>query len=278
VLPELDGQLPPDEANQLRGVLVELSGRVGVTLADNLIGVYLHGSFALGAGDVHADVDFLVVTRERLTREQEASVRSIHAQMPDFTSHWAHNLEGGYALLANLRQRASRDDDWLYVDNGNRDMEWSAHDNTEVFRWVLRNRGLPVTGPAANTIIDHVPAQTLRDEVAVDAQVRQRADEEDPWIFGNAWGQPHVVLAWCRMLYTATLGEVKGKNDAARWAIDQVPREWHPLIDRAISDRPDPWGRVHREADPGLAGQTPGFVTYATPEIVRAAAQPMHPL
>ena len=37
-------------------------GRHGSTL----VGVYLHGSFALGDADIHSDVDFLVVIKDEL--------------------------------------------------------------------------------------------------------------------------------------------------------------------------------------------------------------------
>lgn len=122
---------------------------------------------------------------------------------------------------------------------------------------MLRNRALAITGPFPESLLDDIPGQALRDEVIVDAQARQRAVEEDPWIFTNAWGQPHVVLAWCRTLYTATLGEVTSKAAAADWAMTRLPREWHSQTEHAVLDRPDPCGRVHRDGDTDLAEQSP---------------------
>jgi hypothetical protein len=273
-LDELDLQLDRPEADALRGVLLELGHRSEATLGDDLVGLYVVGSFALGGGDVHADVDFVVVTAGELSHEQEAAVRRTHRDLPDLASHWAHNVEGSYAPVGDISAPADPARPWLYVDNGNREMEWSAHDNTAVLRWVLHHRGLAVAGPSAATIAPAVPARVLRDEVAAEVLRRHDAVRADPGLLANAWGQPYVVLSWCRMLYTATVGEVAAKHEAAAWARDRLPEEWRPLIERAIADRPDPWLRVHRDADPALASRTAEFVDALTPLVEQVARDP----
>jgi predicted nucleotidyltransferase len=49
------------ELNELLGDLV---GRVESILGDNLVGAYVIGSFALGAGDLSSDCDFLLVSKD----------------------------------------------------------------------------------------------------------------------------------------------------------------------------------------------------------------------
>jgi len=46
------------------------------------------------------------------------------------------------------------------------------------------------------------------------------------------------------------------KESAARWAIDHVPAQWQPLIEKAIAARPNPWQRVKTSADPELTART----------------------
>lgn len=181
-------------------------------------------------------------------------------------------LEGSYASLDQLRVRADPHTPWLYVDNGNRDMEWSTHDNTEVFRWVLHNRALRIRGPAPATLIAPVPALALRQEAAALAVSRAEAVAADMDYVRNAWGQPHEVLTRCRLLYTATNADVIGKHAAGRWAKGVVPAEWHDLIDHAISDRPHPTVRVRQPADPVRAERTWEFVEVMAPLIARAAS------
>ncbi len=270
MLPELDDQLAADEADALRTVLGDFAGQVQSTLGATLVGAYLKGSFALGAGDPHADVDFLVVTSRALDPGQDAGIREIHRRLPDRPEHWAHVLEGSYATAEQLHLRADPDQPWLYVDNGQREMELSTHDNTETFRWVLRNRGLAITGPPAASLLPHVPAQSVRDEAAQLAARRHVDALADAEYLENGWGQPHEVLTQCRMLFSATNGEVTSKHDAARWCQAVLPAEWHDLIEAAVAARPDPWVRINTQADPGLTALTRRFIEDLLPRITAA--------
>jgi Domain of unknown function (DUF4111) len=272
ILQGLRRQLDDGEAQLLASVLADLAEAVDTILGDALAGVYLKGSFALGSGDIHADVDFLVATHQRLDAGQEAAIRDLHRRLPDLEVHWTHNLEGSYASLDDLRRRADPGMPWLYVDNGNRDMEWSTHDNTEVFRWVLHNRALTILGLESATLIEDVPPLVLRHEAAALAIRRMQDIAADPDYLHNGWGQPHEVLTRCRLLFTATRAAVIGKTEAAHWSKGVVPEEWHDLIDRAVADRPHPTMRVHQLADPMLAERTWEFVEFMTPLIARAAS------
>jgi hypothetical protein len=272
-LSRLVGQLGDTEASSLACVLATLAQRLHSALGETLAGVYLTGSFALDSGDIHADVDFLVATHGPLDGTQEQAVRDLHRALPDQQEHWAHNLEGSYASLRDLRQRANPNTTWLYVDNGSRDMAWSAHDNTEVFRWMLHNRAISISGPAGATLLDTVPPLVLRQEAAALAVTRMRDIAHDRDYLRNGWGQPHEVLTRCRLLYTAGHAEVIGKTEAATWAKNVLPEEWHDLIDQAIADRPNPWRRVHQQADPSRAERTWQFIEFVTPLIAHAAAQ-----
>lgn len=274
-LARLNAQLDTDEAELLRVVLTDLAEQAAYALGDALVGVYLKGSFALGAGDVHADVDFLAVTHTPLSEEQEGRVRELHRRLPDRQEHWAHNIEGSYAPLGELRARAQGERLWLYVDNGARQMEYSAHDNTENFRWVLKHHGIAVSGPPAGTLIDDVPTDALRAEAARLAVSRGEQALADPEYLANGWGQPHEVLAHCRMLYTASTGRVVGKCDTARWCIRELPPAWSELLQAAVDARPNPWQRVHAEADPRLTRLTRRFIAAMTPRIVAAASGPL---
>ncbi len=266
----LADQLPAVEADGLANVLTELTTRVSDALGPNLVGVYLVGSFALGAGDLHSDVDFLVVMERDADAAQEEGLRAVHERMPDLPSHWAHNLEGGYAPTAELRGEPDPSGaGWLTVDNGSRTMSRTHHDDTAVFRWVLREHGIRLTGPEARTLVDAVAPDRLRREAVDEARARAAAIAADPSVLGNAWGQTHVVATMCRLLYTASEGGVVGKAEAATRALGRVPERWHPLIRRAIADRPDPWVRVGLAADPALVEPTAAFVAFVAREVGR---------
>lgn len=52
----------PTPYPDLNGVLAELVESIECILADQLVGIYLQGSFAVGDFDEHSDVDFFVIT------------------------------------------------------------------------------------------------------------------------------------------------------------------------------------------------------------------------
>ena len=266
-------QLDAAEAGRLCDVLTALDDQVRDALGPNLVGVYLKGSFALGWGDEHADVDFLVVVRTPLGPGEEARIRAVHRALPGREEHWAHVLEGSYAPLAQLGERPAGSP-WLYVDNGQREMEYSTHDNTEVFRWVLKHHGMAVSGPPAGSLLADVPLQLLREEAGRLALHRRDSALGDREYLENGWGQPHEVLTSCRMLYTAMTGTVTGKVPAARWCLGVVPSTWHPLIESAIASRPDPWKRVHQRAVPELTAQTAPFIDFMATQVVGAVGRP----
>ena len=91
---------------ELNELLAEVVGRVRSVLGESLAGVYLTGSFALGAGDLYSDCDFLVVTDDRLTEAMERQLRALHDEIPTRDEHWAINLEGSYAPREDLEALA----------------------------------------------------------------------------------------------------------------------------------------------------------------------------
>src|SRR5207245_11037068 len=100
--PRAEGRLQPTVLPELNELLGDLLARVKAILEENFVGAYLTGSFALGAGDLHSDCDFLVVTEDSVTAEQERALRELHDELPTRSGHWTHHLEGSYAPRAEL--------------------------------------------------------------------------------------------------------------------------------------------------------------------------------
>jgi hypothetical protein len=81
--------------------------------------------------------------------------------------------------------------------------------------------------------------------------------------------QSLLVLSFCRVLHTLATGRVTSKPEAGRWALDALDPEWSSLIRRALDDRPDQWGKVHRQADERAVERTLAFVDYALTRTAR---------
>lgn len=252
----------PTRFADLNAVLRELTERAAGILGDNFVGAYLQGSFAVGDGDQYSDVDFLIPIRQPVTPEQERELRAMHAEFPHRAVTWAQHLEGSYPPATELRTLAAVGRNWLYVDNGASEMEWSTHCNTAVVRWSLRERGVVLAGPDPITLVDPVTADDLRAQVREDA--RRLMPLLPTWTtLDSAWTQPYVVATFCRFLHTLHCGQVTSKRAALLWARDSLDPQWSTLIQQALDDRPDPWTRVHRPARPNTVAPTLRFATYA---------------
>ena len=154
----------PTRYAELNGVLHDLVTGAQAALGDDFVGAYLQGSFALGAGDLHSDCDFLVVVRRRPDARQEAALRALHRDLPHRDGFWNRHLEGSYAVADDLRSVAGLGRAWLYVDHGSDEMEWSEHCNQPWTRWIVREHGITLVGPCPVQLMDPVPDDVLREQ------------------------------------------------------------------------------------------------------------------
>jgi hypothetical protein len=224
----------PTPVVELNAILQALLEGVLPILGDNFVGAYLQGSFAVGDAMAHSDVDFLVVVQADVPEAQVPALQAVHQQVYARPSDWARHLEGSYFPHDLLRRPETAGQPLLYIDNGSRVFERSAHDNTLVVRWVLRERGVTLVGPTPSALLGPVPAEALRQEVWQTMQAVQAwANVPGPAGIDNDWAQPYVVLSMCRMLHSLVTGQVRSKAAGAAWAKRTLDPRWVGLIERA---------------------------------------------
>ncbi len=79
--------------------------------------------------------------------------------------------------------------------------------------------------------------------------------------------EPDDVLAQFIAGAKSVLGTVGSKREAADWAVGALDPEWQGLIQQALDDRPDPWGRVKQDSTPELVARTRAFADMAVTAI-----------
>jgi predicted nucleotidyltransferase len=255
----------PTPYADLNTLLANLVSRIQTLLEGNLVGVYLQGSFAVGDFDELSDLDFMVATHNDIADEDLPPLQAMHAALHRLPGRWPERLEGSYAPQAVLRRltaeprdppgAAPRPADWadpgtsgrpprfyplLFLGNGSDHLVRSEHDNTQVVRWVLREKGIPLVGPAPHTLIDPVTPEALRAEVAETLAYAAGLVEGDPTNLEHPLYQRFFVLLFTRILHSMATGEVRSKKAAAAWAAETLPPRWRPLIHDAWTARSDP--------------------------------------
>jgi Domain of unknown function (DUF4111)/Nucleotidyltransferase domain len=266
---------------ELDSVLHRFVARVQSALGSNFIGAYLVGSLATGDFDLDSDVDFLVLTRVELREADVKSLEAIHSDVHALGSYPAEHLEGSY-LPAELLDRPDAvgvEPVW-YVDNGSTSLVLSIHDNRWHVRWILRERGIVITGPDPKTFLPPISIEALRGEAASSIQELARrfiAELDRPigW-FNTRFGQSFAVLTCCRMLQTCASGIVDSKLSSVKWAERSLDPGWSGLIRQAWMERRGVrFGeKVRQPAGATVMRETADFLAYAVRLAESSRARP----
>lgn len=225
---------------ELDGVLTDLVATIRQILRAAFVGAYLQGSFALGAGDMHSDCDFIIATASLPSGHTESALRRLHDEIPTRHGHWTKHLEGSYADVMSLRSSSGLGVPWLFCNHGLRELVWDTHCNSLHTRWTLRKRAVVLAGPPITDLVDEVSPAELR------ASMRDALQhlEEDllSWLpLEIAWSQRYMVSNFCRVLYTLDTAQVASKRGAMEWAYSHLDPRWRPLLQQCIADRSLGW-------------------------------------
>ncbi|NOZ29825.1 MAG: DUF4111 domain-containing protein [Chloroflexi bacterium] len=246
-------------------VLRALLAGVREVLGERFVGLYVHGSLAIGDFDpLRSDVDFVVVTDGELPDEMLPALEAMHARLAASGMRWAKKLEGSYiprdALRrydpARARHPALRVDGSFGVDGHGSDWVIQRH--------ILRERGIVVAGPSPRDLIDPVRPDELRRAALGILHEWWAPMLRDPTLLRSREYQAYAVLTMCRSLYTLQHGDVAPKSVAARWAQRTLDGRWKTLIERALA-----WPRGPQ---PDAMRETLAFIHHTLERSRRLAA------
>jgi hypothetical protein len=181
---------------------------------------------------------------------------------------------GGVQIVHNgLIWPAGAGADLWYLDHGARSLVRSDHCNKLHVRWIVREHGVVLAGPAPASLIDPMPEEALRSEFFETLNHWGRVILDDPASYRNRFYQGFIVLNYCRMLHDLHRGYPGSKREGAEWAKSALDPSWSDLIDRAWDTRPDPGWQVRQPPDPEDFRRTLRFVAYVMDESKRYVAK-----
>jgi len=225
----------PDVNTRLQLLLAEMRAILG----DDLIGLYLDGSLALGDFDpATSDVDFIAAVARPLTPEKFDALAAMHQRIRDSGRPFATELEGSYIHLSALRRHDPADAVFPNLERGPDEVLKlkEHHSDWIIHRYSVREHGITLYGPPPATLIELVTAGDVRAATA--------------GVLRSWWGTPAAVdyiraappgglafiaLTMCRALYALEHGAVVSKPVAGRWALATLDACWHTLIGRSLA-------------------------------------------
>lgn len=239
----------------VRGQAVTLTERMAVVLGHELVGVYLHGSLAMGSFNPRrSDLDLLVVTRKTLQVAERRNLMELMVEVSrqpapielsvmtlDHLRPWRHPAPYDFHFSESWRSRfveTSRAD-FGQPDDGEShyDPDLAAHVT------VTRSRGLCLLGEPIQAVFPEVPAGHMHASLAVDLAESLQAIDRNP---------VYTVLNCCRSLAYLKEGVVLSKSEGGLWALAEAPGAMAPIIRRALEAYCDGDGNGDNFAEPEL--------------------------
>jgi predicted nucleotidyltransferase len=219
-------------------------------LGEGLVGLYLHGSLAMGCfNPQRSDLDLLAATQNAMTADQRrclvhgllrSSGRPAPVEITFLTAEdraaWRHPLPYDFHYSETRRTRYQQDlisgawVRWKHAGKGDPDLAGKLT--------ILRERGTVLWGPPIEATFPAVPREDyLASILARVDPASQRYDvQHDP---------AHVILNLCRGYAFARDGLVISKDEAGAWAIQNLEVRFRPMVGLALAcyrgDRPEPF-------------------------------------
>jgi predicted nucleotidyltransferase len=210
---------------------------VHAMLGDQLVGVYLHGSLAMGCFNPdQSDLDLLVVTyapMSALTKRDVADHLLRVSRQPapievsflalTMLTPWRHPPLFNFYYSEMLRFAYARDlagEGWrTWSARDQRDPDLSAHIT------VVRRRGLALCGPPPTEVFPPVPEEDYITAIIGDVAKALDRIYADPI---------YAILNACRTLAFLQTRRVYSKEEGGRWALEQLPATLRPLVQTAL--------------------------------------------
>jgi streptomycin 3"-adenylyltransferase len=207
-------------------------------LADQLVGVYLHGSLAMGCfNPSRSDLDLLMVTRAGMPAQTKRELAELLLEVSGAPAPieisflrradmipWSHPAPFDLHYSEAWRGKYEHDlasGAWRAWDSSQqRDPDLAGHVT------VTLRRGICLFGAAIADVFPAVPSHDYVDSIRIDVE------EALGWIGENP---VYTVLNACRTYAYLREGHVFSKDEGGVWALRVLPSQHHGVVAAALA-------------------------------------------
>lgn len=212
--------------------LVEYSCHI---FKDNLTGVYLHGSAAMGCfNPMKSDIDILIVVEDPIIYLQKKmfmdAIIELNENLPAkgievsiVRSKYCKNFVYPtpfdlHFSNMHLSWYISNPDEYIGKMNGT-DRDLAAH------FFIVKKRGIVLYGKEINDVFGEIPSEAYLDSIKNDVADSEIRIADNP---------VYIILNLCRVLAYVQDGLVLSKKEGGEWAIKNIHDKYHELIKEAL--------------------------------------------
>lgn len=223
-----------DEYSELTGEFVRANRDI---LGGNLVGVYLHGSAAMGCFNSRtSDLDFIVVIRDALPDNtkraymdmvvrlnQQAPAKGIELSIVQEKVCSPFVYPTPFELhfsIAHLDWYQTNPDDYIRKMNGT-DKDLAAHFT------IIRHRGKTLCGKAICDVFSTVGRDAYVDSIREDIRHAREEIMDNP---------VYITLNLCRVLAFCRENLILSKPEGGSWGLRNVPGKYARLITGALDE------------------------------------------
>lgn len=245
---------------ELESITKEFVEQSRSILGDNLAGVYLHGSAAMGCFNaLKSDIDLLVVVKgdvpDRIKRRYMDMVVALNACAPQ------KGLELSIVREAVCRPFIYPTPFELHFSNAH--LNWYQANPTEYIEkmrgtdkdlaahfTIIYHRGKRLWGKEIRDVFEEVGQEAYFDSIWCDIQDAETEIMENP---------VYIILNLCRVLAYKEEGLILSKAEGGSWGLENVPAAYRPLISQAL--RAYLHSGFLREPEEGCAREYAAYMT-----------------
>ncbi|CAM3164990.1 aminoglycoside adenylyltransferase domain-containing protein [Paenibacillus lupini] len=203
-------------------------------LQDNLSGIYLHGSLAMGCFNPDkSDLDLLIVVNNRLSKDEQKAMTEhvllLHDERPSgggielsvvletYIRSFVYPTPFEYHYSDYHRERYQSDPD--YLCGGFEDPDLAAHCT------VIYHRGITLYGSPIRDLFQPVERKYYVHSILNDIGDASKEIVDQP---------VYYCLNLCRVLLYLQEGTVSSKLEGGEWGLRTLPSKFHSMINKCL--------------------------------------------
>lgn len=206
-------------------------------IGDDLIGIYLHGSAAMGCyNEKRSDIDLLVVVKEAIPNSTKHRFMDMVVELNTYAPPKGIELSVVkkevcdpfvyptpfelHFSIAHLQWYKTDPFDYIAKMKGT-DKDLAAHFT------VIRHRGKCLYGDDINDVFGAIRKEDYFDSIWNDIKGAEAEIRDNP---------TYIILNLCRVLAYKREELVLSKQEGGQWGLCHVPEKYQPLIAQALDE------------------------------------------